>query len=61
MIDKEYQEILKKREALGDNWRTLLEEIIDDLIESDNGYDDLYTTTERAFRLRDLLNKEFSK
>lgn len=58
MTNDEYSEMLRKREALGDDWSVLLEEIIDDLIESGNGLDDLSETTERAFRLRDILNRE---
>lgn len=58
MTNDEYAEMFRKREALGNDWSVLLEEIIDDLIESGNGLDDLTETTERAFRLRDILNRE---
>lgn len=61
MTDHEYQTILEKRKALGDDWRTVLEEILDDLIEWSNGDVDLYETTERAFRLRDLLKEAFGE
>lgn len=58
MTNEEYAESERRIAALGDNWRILLEEIIDDLIESGNGFENLSETTDRAFRLRDLLNKE---
>ena len=61
MLQSEYDELLRGRALLGDNWAVLLEEIIDELIESSNGWDDLGLTTDKAFRLRDLLEVEFER
>ena len=61
MLQTEYDEILRKRALLGDSWAVLLEEIIDELIESGNGFDDLGLTTDKAFRLRDLLESEIGR
>ncbi|MFD2704663.1 dUTP diphosphatase [Salibacterium lacus] len=43
------------------NWRTLLGDILDDLIERENGNVDLNETAYKAFELREKLNEKIAK
>ncbi|GAK03287.1 hypothetical protein JCM19037_1600 [Geomicrobium sp. JCM 19037] len=43
------------------DWSIVLESMIDDLIESSNGFDDMSATTDKAFHLRYLLDRMIPK